>query len=173
MAIKAGCRWIRLTGAITEEAVNDVIPICQESGTILILDNNIKLVDKLRIHGVHLTQWSRGEVIAAREELGPHAILGITCNTPANFSELTGLDVDYVVIQNLTSEYPQKYFQHATAILRNANQEIHPVAESEGLPVSIFPSLIDSGIEGFELSGSILNAPNPTAFIELAMQSIK
>lgn len=171
MAIKAGIRWIRLSGCIAESIVNELIPICQESDTILILDNDIKLVDKLRIHGVHLTQWTRGEVIATREELGPHAIVGLTCDNPSNFNELSGLDIDYIVIQNPASEAPIDYYKKATEHLRNSNKEIHAVAEGDGLPIAIYPTLIASGIEGFELSGSILNAPDPSAFISLAMQA--
>ncbi len=171
LAIKAGFRWIRLSDSIAESSVKELIPICQEAETILILDNDIKLVDKLRIHGVHLTQWTRGKVIATREELGPHAILGLTCDNPSNLNELSGLDVDYIVIQNPTSEDPIDYYKKAIEHLRNSNKEIHAVAEGDGLSIAIYPKLISSGFEGFELSGSILDAPDPSAFISLAMQA--
>lgn len=71
IALQAGCRWIRVTGTPADEIVEGLIPPCQDNDAILVLDNNIELVDKLRIHGLHLTEWTRGSLIGGPREARP------------------------------------------------------------------------------------------------------
>lgn len=172
LALQAGCRWIRVTGTPADETVEGLIPPCQDNDAILVLDNNIELVDKLRIHGLHLTEWTRGSLIAAREKLGPHAIIGVSYADSAQLKELSGLDVDYVVTQAPANDNIVEYFTDFVKSLREVHTEIHPVAAGE-IPVSLYPSILATGIEGFEISGSVLDAPDPLAFIQLAMNSLQ
>ena len=100
MVIDGGCRWvqIRMKEASDNEVrrvAEEVIPLCQETGTILVLDDRVELTMELRVHGVHLGKGDM-PVAEAREYLGPHAIIGATANTAADILALKGLDVDYV-----------------------------------------------------------------------------
>lgn len=100
MAIEGGCRWVQLR--MKEASDNEVrrvaeelIPLCQEAGVILVLDDRVELTMELRVHGVHLGKEDM-PVGEAREYLGPHAIIGATANTAADILALRGQDVDYV-----------------------------------------------------------------------------
>lgn len=171
-ALDAGCGWIRITGKPDASAVEEAIPPCQEAQAILVLDDDIKLVDRLRIHGLHLTQWSRGSVIAVREELGPHAILGVTCADSSLITELSGLDVDYMVVPAPDEGNPIDFYISFMEKLKESKSEIHAVAAGN-LPVSSYPAILATGIEGFEISGDVLDAPDPSSFINLAISTLR
>lgn len=100
MAIEGGCRWIqlRMKDASDEEVRNvalEIIPMCQETDTFLIIDDRVELVNELRVSGVHLGKEDM-DPMQAREILGPHAIIGVTANTAADIIKFKGKDVDYV-----------------------------------------------------------------------------
>lgn len=173
VALSAGCGWIRLTGKLDDSVVEEVVLPCRDAEAILILDDNLALVDRLRIHGLHLTRWTRGEVIEAREKLGPHAILGVSCPDASRLAELSGLDVDYMVIPSSAAEGNQvDFYLSFMEKVKEAKLEIHPVASGD-IPVSLYPAIHATGIEGFEVSGKILDAPDAVAFLNLAINSLK
>lgn len=100
MAIEGGCRWIqlRMKDASDEEVrrtAMELIPLCRDHDTFLIIDDRVELVNELRVSGVHL---GRGDMdpMEARELLGPHAIIGVTANTAEDIIKWKGKDVDYV-----------------------------------------------------------------------------
>lgn len=165
LAIEGGISWIRITGHHKFEDLEALVAPCQDAGTILVLDNDIEMVDKLRIHGLHLTEWTRGSVIAAREKLGPHAILGVTCDNSEAIDQLKGLDLDYVVIPEPESGDPMKYYTEFVAELLAKTKDVHPVASGDIPPVAIRP-LLSTGIEGFQLSSEILEAADPLLAIK-------
>ncbi len=172
LALQAGCRWIRVTGTPADEAAEKLIPLCQENDAILVLDNNIELVDRLRVHGLHLTEWTRGSVIAAREKLGPHAIIGLSCQDATQLEDLAALDVDYLVAECPDGENQVDFYARFVEALRKVHSEIHPVASGD-IPVALYPSVIATGIEGIEISGAITDAPDPSAFIRLALETLQ
>lgn len=100
MAIEGGCRWIqlRMKDASDEDVRRtalELIPLCRDHDTFLIIDDRVELVNELRVSGVHL---GRGDMdpMEARELLGPHAIIGVTANTAEDIIKWKGKDVDYV-----------------------------------------------------------------------------
>ncbi|MDE6651152.1 MAG: thiamine phosphate synthase, partial [Paramuribaculum sp.] len=100
MAIEGGCRWIqlRMKDASDEEVkavANEIIPLCKENDTFLIIDDRVELVNELRVSGVHLGKEDM-DPLQARELLGPHAIIGVTANTADDILRFKGKDVDYV-----------------------------------------------------------------------------
>lgn len=172
IAIKAGCKWIRLTGKCPEEIVGQIIPRCQDAEVILILDNDIGLVNRLRVHGLHITNWTCGEIIAAREELGPHAIIGVTCPSTEKLEELSGLDIDYMVIPAPTGMDEAGFYHDFVSRLKTVNNGIHPVASGH-FSMTILPSILAIGIEGVELSDDVFKAPDPMSFLRSAIHSLE
>ncbi len=171
LALNAGCRWIRVTGNPSEDTIRSLIAPCQENDAILVLDNDIDLVDRLRVHGLHLTEWTRGSLIEARENLGPHAIIGVSCSDTTLLGELAGLDIDYLVAYAPAGQNQEDFYINFMECFRSVSSEIHPVAGGP-IPVSLFPAILATGIEGFELPGNVADAPDSSAFIQLAMQSL-
>jgi thiamine monophosphate synthase len=151
-AIDGGCKWIRLFGNnLPIDTIKDVVSKCQQTDIILILDNNVELVDQLRVHGVHLTDWTRGKLIEIREKLGPHAIIGLTCESSERLNELKGLDIDYLTIPAPKTENPTEFYQSFINLHHSLKLEIHPVAAGN-IPVVLRQAILATGIEGIEIS---------------------
>ncbi len=111
MAIEGGCRWIqlRMKDASDEDVRRtalELIPLCRDHDTFLIIDDRVELVNELRVSGVHL---GRGDMdpMEARELLGPHAIIGVTANTAEDIIKWKGKDVDYVGLLPYTPPRPK------------------------------------------------------------------
>lgn len=154
-ALNEGCQWIRLT---SETDVEAIMEICKEKGVMLVLDDDVETVDRLRIHGLHMTQWDRGSVIATREKLGPHAVLGLTFPIDGDPEQLKALDVDYITVPKPDSEdYLAEYGLLIDKMLK-LKLEIHPVASGNFAYEELEP-LIATGMEGVEVSGKILDIP--------------
>lgn len=171
-AIEGGCGWVRLTGSQTEAGVGEMIPLCRDAEVILVLDDDTALVDRLKIHGLHLTRWTRGEIIAAREQLGPHAIIGVTCTDAALAADLKGLDIDYMTVPAPADGNPLDFYREFVSSVRAHLPEIHIVAAGN-FPVAMLPSLTATGIAGVELSDEVLEADDPAGFLRLAIASLR
>ena len=158
--IAADVQWIRLTGKFSEDELRPVTELSSEAGIILVLDDDVELVEKSRIHGVHLTDWDRGKVISVREELGPHAIVGVTCTDPGLLKDLNGLDVDYTVFPLPSDRNPGEYYHEVIDSLSKIKTELHPVASgcfsSDELHV-----ILSEGVQGIEAASCITEAPDP------------
>lgn len=77
MVIDGGCRWIQLrmkhaSDDEVEAMARQIIPMCEESGTILVIDDRVEVVMRTKVHGVHLgkTTWIllKPENISARTQ---------------------------------------------------------------------------------------------------------
>lgn len=100
LVLEGGCKWIqlRMKDASYDEmraTALEIIPLCKENDAIMVIDDNVRLTDELRVHGVHLGKNDMPPR-QAREELGPHAIIGVTANTAEDILAMRGIDVDYV-----------------------------------------------------------------------------
>lgn len=178
MVVAGGCRWVqlRMKDASDDEVravALDVIPLCKETGTILVLDDRVELTDELRVHGVHLGKQDMppGE---AREKLGPHAIIGVTANTAVDILPLARLDVDYVGLGPLrhTSTKAKlapllglEGYRTIVAEVRAAGVEL-PVVAIGGIGFDDVGPLMAAGVNGIAVSGSIINAKEPSAATE-------
>ncbi|MCM1518094.1 MAG: thiamine phosphate synthase [Pseudoflavonifractor sp.] len=178
MAIEGGCRWIQLrikeaSDEEVREIATEIMPMCQETGTILVLNDRVQLANELRVHGVHLGKTDMNPV-EARELLGPHAIIGVTANTAEDIISLRGKDVDYVGLG------PYKYtttksklspilgIEGYKAIIKakkEAGIEL-PVVAIGGITLEDVPDLMSTGINGIAVSGSIINADDPAEYTE-------
>ena len=155
--LRGGCQWIRLTGSQSEADVKALMPICQEADAILVIDDDV--------HGVHLTSCDRGHLIAVREKLGPHAIIGVTCRNAADIEQLRGLDVDYITVPYTGNETPGEFYQGVSHSISDAGAEVHLVA-SGCFPADALKSLLKAGVAGVEMSKEIFDNSDPAAFVK-------
>ncbi len=184
MAIEGGCRWIqlRMKDASDEEVREmalEIIPMCKENDTFLIIDDRVELVNELKVSGVHLGKNDM-DPMEARELLGPHAIIGITANTADDILAFKGKDVDYVGLgpyrftetkKNLSPVLgPDRYREIITAV-RNADMDI-PVVAIGGITIDDIPGLMKTGINGIAISGAIINSPDPAEYTSRIMQEL-
>lgn len=175
IALKGGCKWIqlRMKDAPLDEVEAVAIqlkPLCKEHEAIFILDDHVELAKKLEVDGVHLGKMDM-PISEARQILGEAFIIGGTANT---FEDVVGhyrAGADYVGIgpfrftttkKNLS---PVLGLEGYTAILAQM-QEVHielPVVAIGGITYEDIPDILQTGVNGIALSGTILRAEDPVA----------
>lgn len=184
MAIEGGCRWIqlRMKDATDEEVRNvalELIPMCRETDTFLIIDDRVSVVNDLKVSGVHLGKEDM-DPMEARELLGPHAIIGVTANTADDIIKYKGKDVDYVGLgpfkftttkKNLAPQLGIDGYRDIVQKVRDAGIEI-PIVAIGGITVDDIEPLMATGINGIAMSGAIINAPDPMLYTSSVMERI-
>lgn len=176
MVIEGGCRWVQLrmkdvSDDEVRQVAEEIIPLCKESGTILVIDDRVELTMQLRVHGVHLGKHDMS-VAEAREYLGPHAIIGATANTIDDILALKGLDVDYIGLgpfrytgtkKNLSPILGVDGYRRIIADIRSADVEL-PVVAIGGITIDDIDELMNTGVNGIAMSGAIINAADPVEY---------
>lgn len=176
MAIEGGCKWIqlRMKDATYDEMKStalEIIPICRENDIILVIDDNVELVNELRVHGVHLGKNDM-DPRKAREILGPHAIIGVTANTADDILSFRGIDVDYVGVgpfrhtttkKNLAPVIGLDGYKDIVAKVTAAGNKL-PLVAIGGITLEDVTEIMATGVQGIAVSGSIINAPDPVRY---------
>lgn len=184
MAIEGGCRWIqlRMKDASDEEVRNvalEIIPMCQETDTFLIIDDRVELVNELRVSGVHLGKEDM-DPMQAREILGPHAIIGVTANTATDIIKFKGKDVDYVGLgpfrftttkKNLAPEIGLEGYTEIVKDVRAAGVEL-PIVAIGGITEDDVKPLMATGVNGIAMSGAIIGADDPMLYTSSVMEKL-
>lgn len=184
MAIEGGCRWIqlRMKDASDEEVCQtalELIPICRDHDTFLIIDDRVELVNELRVSGVHLGRNDM-DPMEARELLGPHAIIGVTANTAEEIIKWKGKDVDYVGLgpvhttttkKNLAPVLGADGVKEIVDTVRQAGVEL-PIVAIGGLTIDDVDPLKAAGVNGIAVSGAIINAPDPMLYTMKIMERL-
>lgn len=176
MAIEGGCKWIqlRMKDATYDEMKStalEIIPICRENDIILVIDDNVELVNELRVHGVHLGKNDM-DPRKAREILGPHAIIGVTANTADDILSFRGIDVDYVGVgpfrhtttkKNLAPVIGLDGYKDIVAKVTAAGNKL-PLVAIGGITLEDVTGIMATGVQGIAVAGSIINAPDPVRY---------
>lgn len=184
MAIEGGCRWIQLRMKdATDEEVRQValelIPLCRDHDTFLIIDDRVELVNELRVSGVHLGHDDM-DPMEARELLGPHAIIGVTANTADDIIKWKVKDVDYVGLGPVHTTTTKKRLAPVLGIdgvkeivtkVRQAGVEL-PIVAIGGLGLDDVDPLKATGVNGMAVSGAIINAPDPMLYTMKIMERL-
>ena len=184
MAIEGGCRWIqlRIKDASDDEVrqvAMEIIPMCRETETFLIIDDRVELVNELKVSGVHLGKNDM-DPLEAREILGPHAIIGITANTAEYIIRYKGKDVDYVGLgpfrhtttkKNLSPVLGIEGYASVVSQVRQAGVEL-PIVAIGGITIDDIDAIMATGVNGIAVSGAIINAPDPVEYTNHIMQKL-
>ena len=184
MAIEGGCRWVqlRMKDAAYDEMKStalDIIPICKEHDVILVIDDNVELVNELRVHGVHLGKDDM-DPRKARELLGPHAIIGVTANTAEDILSFRNIDVDYVGVGPFRHTTTKKKLAPIIGIdgyksiveTTRAGGNHLPLVAVGGVTLEDIPALMGAGLQGVAVSGAIINADDPVEYTRRLLDSL-
>ena len=175
MALKGGCKWIqlRMKDASLEEVENVALqlkPLCKEYEAILVLDDHVELTKKLEVDGVHLGKTDM-PIAEARRILGEAFIIGGTANTFEDVIMHYRAGADYIgagpfrfttTKKNLSPVLGLEGYKTIISQMQEAGIKL-PVVAIGGITFDDIPSILDTGINGIALSGTILNAEDPRA----------
>ena len=175
MALEGGCKWIqlRMKEAPYEEVEAVALqlkPLCKEKEAILLLDDHVELAKKLEVDGVHLGKKDM-PIDQARQLLGEAFIIGGTANKFEDVVQHYRAGADYLGIgpfrftttkKNLSPVLGLEGYAAILSQMKEANIEL-PVVAIGGITCEDIPAILETGVNGIALSGTILRAEDPAA----------
>ena len=174
IALEGGCRWIQLRMKDTEESLLEetaviVQKMCKDYGATFIIDDHVYLTQKLKADGVHLGKNDM-PVAEARKILGDSYIIGSTVNSFQDIlSVIETSTPDYFgcgpfrftsTKKNLSPILGLEGYSDIISRMKDTGIDI-PLVAIGGISKEDIPELMQSGIKGIALSGSILKAEHP------------
>lgn len=175
LALAGGCRWIqlRMKDAQREEIIataTEILPLCREVGATFILDDHVELVELTGADGVHLGKNDM-PIAEARQQLGHNKIIGGTANTFEDILAHAEAGADYIgcgpfrfttTKKNLSPILGLEGYARIVEQMRQNNISL-PIVAIGGIAFEDIPAILQTGITGIALSGSVLRADDPIA----------
>ena len=173
LALEGGCRWIQLR--MKDATDDEVRPIaiktqqlCRQYHATFIIDDRVALVRELGADGVHLGKNDM-PIREARQLLGPDFIIGGTANTFEDAKAHYEASADYIgcgpfrfttTKKKLAPVLGLKGYRSIIHQMREAGIDI-PVVAIGGITKADIPAILQTGITGIALSGTVLRADDP------------
>ena len=173
IALEGGCRWIqlRMKDASPEEILpiaEETLAMCREYHATFIIDDHVELAKQIKADGVHLGKLDM-PIAEARRILGKDFLIGGTANTFEDVLAHDQAGADYIgcgpfrfttTKKNLSPVLGLEGYRHIFLQMKEAGIHL-PIVAIGGITQKDIPSLMETGITGIALSGSILQAEHP------------
>lgn len=173
MALNGGCRWIqlRMKDADKFEVRKTAIEaqqICKEYGAIFIIDDYVDIVKEIHADGVHLGKKDM-PICDARKILGERYIIGGTANTFEDVKLHSEAGADYIGCGPFRFTTTKKGLApilglegYANIVRQMKEEGINlPIVAIGGIEAEDVAPILNTGVTGIALSGSVLRAENP------------
>ena len=183
IALEGGCRWIQLR--MKEASPKDILPIAKEAMSLcrkydatFIIDDFVELAKQIGADGVHLGKNDM-PIAKARKILGKDFIIGGTANTFEDVQMLYKAGANYIgcgpfrfttTKKNLSPILGLEGYQQIISLMKEHKISL-PLVAIGGITKKDIPSLMQTGISGIALSGSILRSENPIEEIKEIIQT--
>ncbi len=185
MALEGGCRWIQLrmknaSEEEVEETARKVQAMCKEYQATFIIDDRVELVARLKANGVHLGKNDM-PIDEARKILGPDFIIGGTANTFEDVMMHHRAGADYIgcgpfrfttTKEKLSPILGLEGYCHIVRQMKENNIDL-PIVAIGGITYEDIPAIMETGVTGIALSGTILRAEKPTEETQRILQLLK
>ena len=186
IALEGGCRWIQLRMKEAEESLLEktaitVQQMCKDYGATFIIDDHVLLTKKIKADGVHLGKNDM-PIAEARKVLGDSFIIGGTVNSFEDILfHLQEVTPDYFgcgpfrftsTKKNLAPILGFDGYKNIIQKMKEMNIRI-PLVAIGGICKGDIPELLQSGVNGIALSGSILHADDPIREMEEIVEILK
>jgi thiamine-phosphate pyrophosphorylase len=155
--------------SLLEETAILVQKMCKDYGATFIIDDHVYLTQKLKADGVHLGKNDM-PIAEARKILGDSYIIGSTVNSFQDILSIIETSTpDYFgcgpfrftsTKKNLAPILGLEGYRDIITQMKDKGIDI-PLGAIGGIGKKDIPKLLQSGVKGIALSGSILHAANP------------
>lgn len=173
MALEGGCKWVqlRMKGATDAEMLPVALQaqkMCKEARATFIIDDHVELVKQIGADGVHLGKKDM-PISEAREILGPDFIIGGTANTFDDVKSHYESGADYIgcgpfrfttTKQGLSPILGLEGYTHIAQQMKTCGITL-PIVAIGGITAEDIPAIMQTGVTGIALSGTVLRAENP------------
>lgn len=178
MALEGGCKWIqlRMKGATDEEMLPVALQaqeMCKVHGATFIIDDHVELGKKIGADGVHLGKKDM-PIIEARQILGPDFIIGGTANTFEDVESHYKSGANYIgcgpfrfttTKQGLSPILGLEGYTHIVKQMQAKDIDL-PIVAIGGITAEDIPAIMQTGVTGIALSGTVLRADDPSKEME-------
>ena len=175
LALEGGCKWVqlRMKDAPDEQVAQlgvQARELCDRYGAKLILDDRVELVAKTGADGVHLGKNDM-PIAQAREILGHGKIIGGTANTFEDIVAHWKSGADYIgcgpfrfttTKKNLSPILGLEGYRDIVARMKGAGITL-PLVAIGGITAEDIPAILETGVDGIAVSGTVLRAEDPAA----------
>lgn len=173
IALDAGCRWIQLriknqTEAEVLKTAIDAKRLCDTYDAKLIINDYPFIAKEVDAYGLHLG-LNDMPLFAARKIVGDKMLIGGTANTFENILERIREGADYVGLgpfrftstkQNLSPILGLEGYRNIISALKKIGHSI-PLVAIGGITEQDIGQILETGMHGVAISGSIIQAENP------------
>ena len=185
IALEGGCRWIqlRMKDASTEEILpiaQKALGMCREYHATFIIDDHVELAKQIKADGIHLGKLDM-PIAEALRILGKDFLIGGTANTFEDVLAHYQAGADYIgcgpyrfttTKKNLSPVLGLEGYRRIVLQMNEAGIHL-PIVAIGGITKEDIPPLMETGITGIALSGSILRAEHPTEEMKEIIRIIK
>lgn len=175
LALDGGCRWVqlRVKNATVEELrpmALEALRMCREAGATFIIDDHVELVKEIGADGVHVGKNDM-PVAEARRILGPDFIIGGTANTFEDVKMHYEAGANYIgcgpfrfttTKEKLSPVLGLDGYRSVVAQMRLHGVDL-PIVAIGGITAEDIPEIMETGVTGIALSGTVLRAADPVA----------
>lgn len=175
LALAGGCRWIQLR--VKEATVDELLPmaleaqrLCREAGATFIIDDHVALVKEIHADGVHLG-LNDMPIQEARKMLGDDYIIGGTANTFDDIKKHYEAGANYIgcgpfryttTKKNLSPILGLEGYRQVVRQMQEHHIDL-PIVAIGGITADDIPAIMQTGVTGIALSGTVLRADDPVA----------
>lgn len=184
LALSGGCKWVQLrmknaSPTEVEEVAWEVKKLCNDYNAVFIIDDYVNVAKIVNADGVHLGKNDM-PIKEARRYLGDSFIIGGTANSFEDIKHLYHDGVNYIgcgpfrfttTKKNLSPILGEDGLRKIILDMNKENIDV-PLVAIGGIERSDISSLFALGVNGIALSGSVLNANNPSHEIALILKEI-
>lgn len=185
IALDGGCKWVQLR--IKDATDAEVLPIaveaqklCRDAGATFIIDDRVELVKQISADGVHLGLGDM-PIAEARKILGEKFIIGGTANTFENVKTHYQASANYVgcgpfrfttTKKKLSPVLGLEGYSSIVAKMHEEGIDI-PIVAIGGITAADIAPIMQTGVTGIALSGTVLRAENPVAEMQRIIRLIE
>ncbi len=185
IALEGGCKWVQLRMKDATDA--EVLPIaveaqklCREAGATFIIDDRVELVRQIGADGVHLGLGDM-PIAEARKILGEKFIIGGTANTFENVKAHYQASANYVgcgpfrfttTKKKLSPVLGLEGYRSIVSKMKEQGIDI-PIVAIGGITAEEIPQIMQTGVTGIALSGTVLRAEDPVAEMRRIIELIE
>lgn len=175
IALEGGCKWVQLR--IKDATDAEVLPVavqaqrlCRDAGATFIIDDRVDMVKQIGADGVHLGLGDM-PIAEARKILGEKFIIGGTANTFENVKAHYQASANYVgcgpfrfttTKKKLSPVLGLEGYRSIVSKMKEQGIDI-PIVAIGGITAEDIPQIMQTGVTGIALSGTVLRAEDPVA----------